>query len=303
MRVVFMGSSEFSLPALLDLHNSVDHDVVAVYTRQPKPAGRGRLLAKTPVHGLAEELNIAVQHPVSLEAAEAGAVIKNLSPDVIVVSSYGLMLPDWVLAAPRFGCVNIHPSLLPRWRGAAPMQNAILAGDVYTGVSIMKINSHMDAGGIYLQETTEIGEKENIIDLSNRLATMGSSLLLEVLRNIANIEPREQDESKVTFAKKPTEFRVDFHENAHIICRRVRALYPRVFFMLADKRVRVLEAECYESTSTSARIGEVVSDQMHIQCGCDTVLVPKIVQPESRTPCDINSFLARFRGNAIPAVS
>ncbi|WP_169193364.1 methionyl-tRNA formyltransferase [Anaplasma platys] len=302
MRVVFMGSSKFSIPALLGLHGSGIHDVVAVYTKQPKPKGRGYLLAKTSVHELAEKVGIAVRYPASLTAEGEEAVIREISPDVIVVSSYGLKLPEWTLATPRFGCVNIHPSLLPRWRGAAPVQSAIMAGDAVTGVSIMKMNNLMDAGDVYLQERTEIGDKENINDLSARLAEMGTRLLLEVLGNIANITPRPQDEGQVTFANKPTEFRVNFNESAQDICRKIRALYPKVFFMLDGKRVRLLEAGCYESAE-SGRVGSVVGNDMRIQCGFGTILAPKVVQPESRTPCDIKSFLSRFKGKAIPTVT
>ncbi|WP_249548387.1 methionyl-tRNA formyltransferase [Anaplasma phagocytophilum] len=301
MKVVFMGSSEFSLPAFEALVAADSYDVVAVYTKAPKPAGRGYALTKTPVHICAEGKGIPVRSPVSLRAEGEESVMAEYAPDVIVVVSYGLMLPKWTLTASRMGCVNIHPSLLPRWRGAAPMQYAILSGDTVTGVTIMQINEFMDAGDVYLQEVTEIGEKENILDLSRRLSVMGSRMLLKVLDSIESIQPIKQDESGVTIANKLEEFRIDFGEAADVICRRIRALYPKMYFMLEGSRVRVLEAESYEFAEMN--IGDVINNELHIRCGGNTVLVPLVVQPESKKPCDTKSFLCRFRGKSMPIVS
>ncbi|KDB57181.1 methionyl-tRNA formyltransferase [Anaplasma phagocytophilum] len=301
MKVVFMGSSEFSLPAFEALVSADSYDVVAVYTKVPKPAGRGYALTKTPVHICAEGKGIPVRSPVSLRAEGEESIMAEYAPDVIVVVSYGLMLPKWTLTASRMGCVNIHPSLLPRWRGAAPMQHAILSGDTVTGVTIMQINEFMDAGDIYLQEVTEIGEKENILDLSRRLSVMGSRMLLKVLDSIGSIQPIKQDESGVTIANKLEEFRIDFEEAADVICRRIRALYPKMYFMLDGSRVRVLEAESYEFAEMN--IGDVINNELHIRCGGNTALVPLVVQQESKKPCDIKSFLCRFRGKSMPVVS
>ncbi|MDB1135044.1 methionyl-tRNA formyltransferase [Candidatus Anaplasma sp. TIGMIC] len=302
MRLVFMGSSEFSVPALAALIDSADHDVIAVYTKMPKPAGRGYELTKTPVHVYAESCGIEVRTPAKLSAPGEEEVMAHYAPDAIIVASYGLMLPSWTIAAAPYGCVNIHPSLLPRWRGAAPMQHAILSGDQVTGVSIMQIVESMDAGDIYLQRRTEINEKENIIELSRRLSLMGSDMLMEVLGNIKSIVPIKQDEAQVTYAKKPTEFRIDFNDTAEVICRKIRALYPRVFFFLGNTRIRVLEADSYEFTGKQA--AEIVdSARLHIKCGGNTVLAPKIVQQESRNPCDVSSFMCRFKGGVVPAVS
>ncbi|KDB56071.1 methionyl-tRNA formyltransferase [Anaplasma phagocytophilum str. MRK] len=301
MKVVFMGSSEFSLPAFEALVSADSYDVVAVYTKAPKPAGRGYALTKTPVHICAEGKGIPVRSPVSLRAEGEESIMAEYAPDVIVVVSYGLMLPKWTLTASRMGCVNIHPSLLPRWRGAAPMQHAILSGDTVTGVTIMQINEFMDAGDIYLQEVTEIGEKENILDLSRRLSVMGSRMLLKVLDSIGSIQPIKQDESGVTIANKLEEFRIDFEEAADVICRRIRALYPKMYFMLDGSRVRVLEAESYEFAEMN--IGDVINKELHIRCGGNTALVPLVVQQESKKPCDIRSFLCRFRGKSMPVVS
>ena len=294
VKVVFMGSSAFSVPALELLISSGSYDVVAVYTKEPKPAGRGYSLTKTPVHICAEDNGIPVRSPKSLSDTNEEHTMSGYSPDVIVVASYGLMLPKWTLTASKIGCVNIHPSLLPRWRGAAPMQHAILAGDEVTGVSIMQINERMDAGDVYLQEQVEIGKKENIEELSRRLAVIGGKMLVDVLNNIDEIRPTKQDEAKVTYAKKPVDFGIDFTDTAYAICRKIRALYPKVFFTLNGNKVRVLDSDSYDSCVTNP--SHVINQKLHIQCGGGTVLVPNIVQQESRKPCDIESFLRGFRG-------
>ncbi|MFV9838659.1 MAG: methionyl-tRNA formyltransferase [Aaplasma endosymbiont of Hyalomma asiaticum] len=294
MRVVFMGSAEFSVPALKLLLSSDDYSVIAVYSKEPKPAGRGYALTKTPVHVCAEDFGIPVRNPKSLNDPGEAGIMSGYNPDVIVVAAYGLMLPKWTFTASRVGCVNIHPSLLPRWRGAAPMQHAILAGDEVTGVSIMQVNERMDAGDVYLQEEVAIGEKENIVDLSGRLAVLGARMLLDVLDNMDKIQPVQQDDTKATYAKKPVDFRIDFSDTAYAICRKIRALYPRVFFMLNGNMVRVLDSDAYYANELSP--ASVINEKLHIQCGGNTVLVPNIVQQESKKPCDIDSFLRGYRG-------
>ena len=290
-----MGSSGFSVPTLRFLLDS-QHEVVAVYTKAPKPAGRGYVLTKTPVHTCADAHNIRVRSPASLSSDEEKNVIAEYAPDAIVVASYGMILPKWMLTMPRFGCINVHPSLLPKWRGAAPMQHAILSGDPVTGVTIMQLDAQLDAGDILLQESTPVDDRENIAMLSDRLSHIGGRMLLEVINNLNTIKPVKQDDAGATYAKKPTEFQVDFSNAADYICRQVRALYPKMFFFLQDKRVRILEAESY--SLVGGQVGDVLNDKMHIKCGYDTVLVPQVVQPESKKPCDIDSFLRGFRGCA-----
>ncbi|KAF2281742.1 hypothetical protein GH714_042566 [Hevea brasiliensis] len=253
-----MGSSEFSVPTLEFLISS-QHEVLAVYTKAPKPAGRGHVLTKTPVHTCADEHNIPVRSPASLGSDSERGIIEKYVPDAIVVASYGMILPRWMLEVPRFGCINVHPSLLPRWRGK---------------------HAHR--------------WPENIVTLSERLSTMGGRMLLEVLDNLDTIQPISQDDAEATYAAKPSEFCVNFNDAADYICRQVRAFYPRMFFFLDSKRIKLLEADSYELAG--AQIGDVVNDELHIQCGNNTVLAPKIVQPESKKPCDIRSFLRGFRG-------
>ncbi|AGZ79521.1 methionyl-tRNA formyltransferase [Anaplasma marginale str. Dawn] len=279
MKVIFMGSSEFSVPTLEFLIGS-QHEVLAVYTKAPKPAGRGHLLTKTPVHAYADAHNVPVRSPASLSSDSERDIIEKYMPDAIIVASYGMILPRWMLEVPRFGCINVHPSLLPRWRGAAPMQHAILSGDAVTGVTIMQLNERLDAGNIFLQESTPIGSRENIVALSERLSIMGGRMLLKVLDNLDTMRSVSQDDAGATYAAKPSEFCVNFNDAADYICRQVRAFYPRMFFFLDGKRVKLLEADNYELAG--AQIGDVVNDELHIQCGNGTVLAPKIVQPESK---------------------
>ncbi|MGN7661304.1 MAG: methionyl-tRNA formyltransferase [Anaplasma sp.] len=295
MKVLFMGSSEFSVPALESLLHSSHHEVVAVYTKAPKPAGRGHSLTKTPVHVYADKFGTPVRSPTSLRSESEKEVMAKYAPDVVVVVSYGLILPQWVLMTPGFGCVNVHPSLLPRWRGAAPMQHAILSGDELTGVTIMQLGEELDAGDIFLQESTPIGKQENIRELGSRLSIMGSQMLLEVLDNLGSIRSTKQSDFGVTYAKKPEEFQIDFNNPADYICRQIRALYPRVFFLLGGRRIRVLGADSY--ALPEMQVGDVVNDRLHIKCGSGTALVPQVVQPESRKPCSIDSFLCGLRGD------
>ena len=294
-----MGSSEFSIPSLEKLLGS-QHDVVAVYSRAPKPAGRGYSLTKTPLHSCADSHGIPVRNPVTLNAPGSAEALAEYSPDVIVVVSYGVILPKWVLCASKYGCVNVHPSLLPRWRGAAPMEHTILSGDSVTGVTIMRIDEGIDSGDIFLQEKTAVGEKENIVELRHRLAHMGSDLLLKVIDNLDSMVPIKQEGENATYANKITDFRIDFNNSADVICRQIRALYPKVFFMLSGARVRILDAESY-TFSGEMSAGYVINDKLHIKCGGDTALVPLVVQRESRNPCDIESFLRGLALKGMPS--
>ncbi|MEH0831198.1 methionyl-tRNA formyltransferase [Anaplasma bovis] len=299
MRVVFMGSSEFSIPSLEKLLGS-QHDVVAVYSKAPKPAGRGYSLTKTPLHSYADSHGIPVRNPITLNAPGSAEAMAEYSPDVIVVVSYGLILPKWVLCATKFGCINVHPSLLPRWRGAAPMEHTILSGDSITGVTIMCIDEGIDSGDIFLQEETPVGEKENIVELRHRLSHMGSDLLLKVMDNLDSIVPVKQGNENITYANKITDFRIDFNNSADYICRQIRAVYPKAFFMLSGTRVRILDAEGY-TFSGDMDAGCVINDKLHIKCGDNTALVPLVVQRESRNPCDIESFLRGLTLKGIPS--
>ena len=196
MRVIFMGTPEFSVPALEAV--AAAHQVVAVYTQPPRPAGRGKALRASPVQARAEAMGLPVRHPVSLKPAEVQADFAALAADVAVVVAYGLILPQPVLDAPRRGCLNIHASLLPRWRGAAPIHRAILAGDRETGVCIMQMEAGLDTGPVLLRQALRIGAEETTADLHDRLAALGAQMIAAALAGLAGLAPQPRPQAGVT---------------------------------------------------------------------------------------------------------
>lgn len=243
MRIIFMGTPAFALPALNSLH-AAGHDIVAAYTRAPQPAGRGKALQNSPVHNRAEALGIEVRTPRSLKSAEALADFAALGADVAVVAAYGLLLPQAILDAPALGCLNIHGSLLPRWRGAAPIQRAILAGDRETGVTIMQMEAGLDTGPMLLAEATPTGRK-TAGDLFDELAEMGARLMLRVLDEQPT--PVRQPDMGATHAAKisKAEAHLDFSLPAEAIERAIRAFNPApgAFAEILGERVKILSAD------------------------------------------------------------
>ena len=245
MRIVFMGTPDFAVPAL-DALVAAGHDVVAAYSQPPRPGGRrGKALVASPVQARAEMLGIAVHTPVSLRDAAAQAVFAGRGADVAVVAAYGLILPQAVLDMPRLGCLNIHASLLPRWRGAAPVQRAILAGDVETGVGVMQMEAGLDTGPVRAEARTAIGGKTGG-ELTSELAGLGARLMVEVLGDLDRFPAVAQPSEGVTYAAKVDkhELRLNFNQSAEAIVRQVRAFNPPgAWFEFAGERVRVFAAD------------------------------------------------------------
>ncbi len=229
MRIVFAGTPEFAVPALDALH-AAGHELCAVYTQPDRPAGRGRQLSSSPVKQRAQALGIPVEQPASLRDAAAQAVLASYRPDLMVVVAYGLILPQAVLDIPRLGCLNIHASRLPRWRGAAPIQRAILAGDTVTGVTIMKMDAGLDTGPMLLLRETAIGQRETAGGLHDRLARIGGQAVVEAIEawSAGRIAPVAQPSEGVTYAAKISkeESLVDWSSSAGQIDRQVRAFNP-----------------------------------------------------------------------------
>jgi methionyl-tRNA formyltransferase len=246
LRLVYAGTPEFAVPALAAL--AAAHSVVAVYTQPDRPAGRGRALAPSPVKQRALELGLAVEQPVTLKSPEAAATLAAYAPDAMVVAAYGLLLPQAVLDVPRLGCINIHASTLPRWRGAAPIQRAILAGDATTGVCIMRMEAGLDTGPVYRHESLAIGPRETAGQLHDRLAALGTRLVVETMaaleRGTAHAAPQPAD--GVTYAHKldKREAAIDWHRPAVEIERAVRAFvpWPIAETRLDGEQLRVHEA-------------------------------------------------------------
>ena len=297
MRIIFMGTPDFAVPALALLVEA-GHEVVCVYTQPPRPGGRrGKELTPTPVHRKAEELGIPVRHPASLKGAEEQAEFAALGADVAIVAAYGLILPQAVLDAPRQGCLNIHASLLPRWRGAAPIQRAILAGDKETGVTIMQMEAGLDTGPMLAMARTPVDGK-TAGELTAELAEIGGALMIEVLADLASHAAQVQPEDGVTYAKKidKAESRIDFAQDASVIDRQVRAFAPSpgAWFELAGERYRVLAAEVVDGAGVP---GTVLDDGLSVACGA-SALRPVLIQRAGRPVMSVAELL---RGKPIPA--
>ena len=294
MRIVFMGTPDFAVP-VLDALIGAGHDIVAAYSQPPRAGGRrGKALTPSPVQARAETLGIEVRTPLSFRK-EPGAVeaFAALAADVAVVAAYGLILPQALLDAPRLGCLNVHGSLLPRWRGAAPIRRAILAGDIETGVGIMQMEAGLDTGPVLLEEHTPIDGKTSAI-LSAELAAMGARLMVRVLDDIHAFPPRAQSEEGVTYASKidKAEARIDFNRSAIEVERQIRAFNPApgAYFEHAGERIKVLSAAVME---LSGMPGEVLDGQLTLACG-DGAIRPLAVQRAGRGIMTSNELLRGF---------
>jgi methionyl-tRNA formyltransferase len=262
LRIAFAGTPEFALAAL-DALAASRHRLVGVWTQPDRPAGRGRNLAAAPVKQRTLELGLPVRQPATLKVLEAQAALKDVQPDVLVVVAYGLLLPAKVLGIPRYGCLNIHASLLPRWRGAAPIQRAILAGDAETGVSIMQMDKGLDTGEVLLQSATPIGTEENAQSLHDRLAAMGAAALLEVLEKLPDVPRHPQDGNATTYAAKLSkeEARLDWRRPAVELARAVRAYnpWPVAYTLYRGEPLRVWRASAIDGGAGGAQTGTVIA--------------------------------------------
>ena len=303
MRIVFMGTPEFAVPTL-DALVAAGHDIVAVYTQPPRPAGRGRALSPSPVQRRAEALGIAVRSPARLRTAEEQAAFAALDAELAVVAAYGLILPQPVLDAPTHGCINVHASLLPRWRGAAPIQRAILSGDAVTGVTIMAMEAGLDTGPMLAKVEVAIGSM-NAGTLSERLATEGAALLTRVVADLPAYPPVPQPDEGVTHAPKidKSEARIDFYPSAPQVVRQIRAFAPApgAFFEWRGERVRILDAEATMpgTGADGGSPGTVLDDRLTIACNPGAIQ-PTLVQRAGRgvmTPAEL------LRGFPVPTGS
>jgi methionyl-tRNA formyltransferase len=293
MRIIFMGSPDFAVPSL-DALVEAGHEVVAAYCQPPRPAGRGKAERKTAVHQRAEELGIDVRTPRTLRDPEAQAHFRALDADLAVVAAYGLILPAAILEAPKAGCVNVHASLLPRWRGAAPIQRAILAGDEISGVTIMRMDEGLDTGPMLLRRELDIRGK-NAGQVAEELAKLGAQALVEWLAKPTRPEP--QPEVGATYAPKiaKAEARIDWSRYAEEIERQVRAFapVPGAWFEAGGERIKLLDAEV---TNRSGEPGQVLDEQLTVACGTGAIR-PLSVQRAGRGAMRPQELL---RGFAIP---
>lgn len=294
MRVIFMGTPDFSVPALRAI--AAGHEVAAVYSQPPRAAGRGQKPRPSPVQRAAEELGLPVRVPAGLKTAEAQAEFAALGADLAVVVAYGLILPQPVLDAPRLGCLNIHASLLPRWRGAAPIHRAILAGDAETGVAIMQMEAGLDTGPVLAEARTPIGADETTSDLHDRLADLGAGLIVDVLARLP-LPATPQPAEGVSYAAKidKAEARIDWTRPAAEVQRQIRALspFPGAWCLVGDERVKLLRAALAAGAGDP---GQVLPGFV-IACGEGAIEVREAQRPGKR-PMPAAEFL---RGMALPA--
>ena len=273
MRLVFMGTPEFSVP-VLDALVEAGHVIAAVYCQPPRPAGRGKKERPTPVHARAIELGLDVRHPVSLKGAAEQAEFAALNADAAVVVAYGLILPQAILDAPKYGCLNIHASLLPRWRGAAPIHRAIMSGESETGVCIMQMEAGLDTGPVLLREATAIGEEETTAQLHDRLSAMGAALVVDALSRLTDLTADPQPETGVTYATKidKSEARIDWSETAEEVDRKIRGLspFPGAWCEFDGERLKLLSSRLSAGKGTA---GEVLDDTLTIACGTGAIEV------------------------------
>lgn len=296
MRVVFMGTPEFSVPALNAV--AAEHEVVAAYTQPPRPAGRGQQLRPSPVQARAEALGIPVRHPKSLRTPEAQADFAALNADVAVVVAYGLILPQVVLDAPRHGCLNIHASLLPRWRGAAPIHRAIMAGDSETGVCIMQMEAGLDTGPVLLRAAVAIRESETTADLQDRLSVLGAGLIVRALAQLPDLVPEPQPDLGVTYARKidKAEARVDWTLSATQIALMIRGLspFPGAWCQMGQERLKLLRATTADGAGMPGEI--LAGSGLRVACGTGAVDITH-VQREGKRALPVNEAL---RGLSLP---
>lgn len=281
MRIVFAGTPDFAarhLQALLE----TDHEIVAVYTQPDRPAGRGQKLVASPVKQLAVEQGIPVHQPVRLKDADAQATLASLTPDLLIVVAYGLILPQAVLDIPRLGCINSHASLLPRWRGAAPIQRAIEAGDANTGVTVMQMEAGLDTGPMLLKVETPINDHDTGASLHDRLAALGSQAVVNAVSRIAQtgLQGEVQDDARATYAHKldKSESLLDWRRPAIELDRRIRAFFPwpGCHTTLDGAAVKVLEASVGVGSGQPGQILEASREGLTVACGDGALILTRL---------------------------
>lgn len=323
MNIVFMGTGDFSLKALEKIFELEEHNIIAVYTQAPKPSGRNQKIHKSAVHQFSEAHNITVFTPKSLRKHAEAEIFAKIAPDLAIVSSYGLIIPQNILDIPRYGFINIHASALPRWRGAAPIQAAILAGDQQTGITIMKIDAGVDTGDIISMQKVNITAKTNYGELSETLGNLGAKMIVETLENLEeNLKNSyKQPEDGATYAPKISkeDCRINWNKSANEILRQIMALAPNpaAWSELDGLRVKILDANLTtteedplqpqkniakpeKNLHQAPKIGEVMSGasgKMFVKCGEGVLEIAKI-QPAGKNVMSGNDFL-RGRANCI----
>ncbi len=291
-----MGTPDFSCPTLEKLIADPDFEIAAVYTREPQIAGRGHKLQNSPIHNLALQHGLKVMTPKSLRNLEAQKEFSDFGADAAVVVAYGLILPQEILDGTKLGCLNIHPSLLPRWRGAAPIQRPIMEGDLETGITIIKMDKGLDSGEMICQEKFVLDGSETYKNLAEKLSLMGAEILVKTLKNFRDGKAvlTKQDDSLMTYAKKieKTECEIDWQKSATEIERKIRGLNGSLEanFMLNGEKIKIFAAEILDRDSSDNLPGKILDENLSIQCG-KGIIRPIILQRPSKKPMNLEEFL------------
>lgn len=287
-----MGTPNFARNILETLISN-KKNIVAVYTQAPKPAKRGQELQKSPVHLLAEERNLQVFTPKNLKNETEN--IKAISPDVILVVAYGMILPKEILEIPKFGCFNVHPSLLPRWRGASPIEHTIMYRDDITACAIIKMEIGLDVGDIVLEKKIQLNHNENINSLSERLGKIGADLCLKLIDNIHNISPVPQSKTGITYAKKISnaDYLIDFNQPSSLVEAKIRALNG-CYFLHNNKRIKILACEYDDSFIHQAPLGKILDKNLNLACK-QGIIKPLLLQKEGGKILPLKEFLNGFK--------
>ena len=295
-RILFMGTAQFALPSLSKLLD-LNQNIISVYSSPPKKANRGMEITNSPIINYAQSKSLNFSYPDNLKDENEVLKIKELNPDIIIVIAYGLIIPRSILEIPKIGCFNLHGSLLPRWRGAAPIQRAIIEGDDNTGITFMKMNEGLDTGDIVLTKEININMDDNHQSLTNKLADLGAESFeefLEIIQEKSNFI--KQNNNFATYAKKieKSETKLDWNESAEKIIRRINAYSPNpgAWFEFKGKRIKILEASL---SSQLGKSGTIISDDLIIGCG-EQSIQPQILKKEGKEEVNLNDFL---RGNKI----
>ena len=314
MRVIFAGTPEFARSALAALH-AAGHNIVGVMTQPDRPAGRGMKLQASAVKQFAQTHQLPVLQPHSLrldgkypeEALAAQQFIAQAQADVMVVAAYGLILPQWVLDAPRFGCLNIHGSLLPRWRGAAPIHRAIEAGDEETGITIMQMDAGLDTGDMLLKETWPIGPLDTTATLHDALASMGAQMIVKALSQVGQFTPVKQPEEGVTYAHKieKSEAALDWTQSAEVLARRVRAFdpFPGMSTQLGDEVIKIWQAHALNANASAnpqhaplaGTILTIAETGIQVACGEGVLCLTQLQKPGGKRQ-PVSDFVRSFKG-------
>ena len=292
-----MGTPEFAVPTLNILLNSLEHHVTAVFTQRPKARGRGLQEERSHVHNLALKSNIPVYTPASLKSEEITALITSIEADIIVVVAYGFLIPPAILHAKKYGCLNIHPSSLPRHRGAAPLQYTIIEGDKNSAVAVMQMDEGFDTGDIILQQEFSIKPRITLQVLHDQCAIIGADLLIKVLNNIDNLPKIKQNNNGITYANKlrKEEGRINWADSAYKIDCKIRGMnpWPGVYFTYKEKIIKVLEAD-YSENDTGLPIGTVMDSSLTVACGKGSLIVKRL-QLEGKRPLNTKEFILGFK--------